>query len=84
MGQPVARALLREGTHGVVVDLPRQLRLRQRVTQGPGSRAASVVMAFKRSERPEESAGGEQQVAGHADPQVLTIPRGRKPSVQLG
>jgi post-segregation antitoxin (ccd killing protein) len=29
------------------VELPRQLRLRQRVTKGPGSRAAGVAMAFK-------------------------------------
>ena len=29
------------------MELPRQLRLRQRVTKGPGSRAAGVAMAFK-------------------------------------
>jgi hypothetical protein len=29
------------------VELPGQLRLRQRVTKGPGSRAAGVAMAFK-------------------------------------
>jgi hypothetical protein len=29
------------------VELPRQLRLRQRVTKGPGSRAAGVATAFK-------------------------------------
>jgi hypothetical protein len=29
------------------VELPRQLRLRQRVTKGFGSRAAGVAMAFK-------------------------------------
>ncbi|QDE68518.1 hypothetical protein BHS09_16835 [Myxococcus xanthus] len=45
-GRELGRALLREGPHGVVVELPRQLRLRQRVTKGPGSRAAGVVMAF--------------------------------------
>jgi hypothetical protein len=32
------------------VELPRQLRLRQRVTSGPGSLAAGVAMAFKLSE----------------------------------
>jgi hypothetical protein len=89
------------------VELPRQLRLRQRVTKGPGSRAAGVAIAFikliesaqtrwravnaphlvalvragavfkngKLIERPDESAGGGQQVARHADPQVLTIPQ---------
>ena len=46
-GRELGRALLREGPHGVVVELPRQLRLRQRVTKGPGSRAAGVAMAFK-------------------------------------
>ena len=46
-GSDLGRALLREGPHGVVVELPRQLRLRQRVTKGPGSRAAGVAMAFK-------------------------------------
>jgi len=46
-GRDLGCALLREGPHGVVVELPRQLRLRQRVTKGPGSRAAGVVMAFK-------------------------------------
>ena len=46
-GRDLGRALLREGPHGVVVELPRQLRLRQRVTKGPGSRAAGVAMAFK-------------------------------------
>src|SRR5947208_14056901 len=49
-GRDLGRALLREGPHGVVVELPRQLRLRQRVTKGPGSRAAGVAMAFKRIE----------------------------------
>ena len=80
--------------HGVVVELPRQLRLRQRVTKGPGSRAADVAMAFKLIEsaqtrcravnaphlvalvraaavfkngklieRPDESEGGDKQVA---------------------
>ena len=46
-GRDLGLALLREGPHGVVVELPRQLRLRQRVTKGPGSRAAGVAMAFK-------------------------------------
>jgi hypothetical protein len=46
-GCDLGRALLREGPHGGVVELPRQLRLRQRVTKGPGSRAAGVAMAFK-------------------------------------
>jgi hypothetical protein len=46
-GCDLGPALLREGPHGVVVELPRQLRLRQRVTKGPGSRAAGVAMAFK-------------------------------------
>jgi len=46
-GRDLGRVLLREGPHGVVVELPRQLRLRQRVTKGPGSRAAGVAMAFK-------------------------------------
>jgi hypothetical protein len=46
-GRNLGRALVREGPHGVVVELPRQLRLRQRVTKGPGSRAAGVAMAFK-------------------------------------
>jgi hypothetical protein len=40
----------REEPHGVVVERPRQLRLRQRVTKGPGSRVAGVAMAFKRIE----------------------------------
>jgi transposase-like protein len=31
------------------------VRLRQRVTKGPGSRAAGVAMAFKLIERPDES-----------------------------
>jgi putative transposase len=74
------------------------VRLRQRVTKGPGSRAAGVAMAFKLIEstqarwravnaphlvalvragarfekrilieRPDESEGGDQQVAWHAD-----------------
>jgi len=29
------------------VELPRHLTLRQRITKGPGSRAAGVAMAFK-------------------------------------
>ena len=80
------------------------VRLRTRVTKGPGSRAAGIAMAFKLIEsaqarwravnaphlialvragavfemgklieRPDES-GGDQQVACHVDPQVLTIP----------
>jgi hypothetical protein len=32
------------------MEFPRQLRLRQRVTKGPGSRAAGVAMAFKLNE----------------------------------
>ena len=39
------------------------VRLRQRVTKGPGSRAAGVAMAFKLIERRDESEGGDQQVA---------------------
>src|SRR5258708_18035394 len=39
-GRDLGRALLREGPHGVVVELPRQLRLCQRVTKAPRSRAA--------------------------------------------
>jgi hypothetical protein len=31
--------------------------------KGPGSRAAGVAMAFKLIERPDESEGGDQQVA---------------------
>ena len=49
-GRDLGRALLRDGPHGVVVELPRQLRLRQRVTKGPGFRAAGVAMAFKLTE----------------------------------
>jgi len=41
------------------MDLPRQLRLRQRVTKGPGSSAAGVEMVFNLI----ESEGGDQQVA---------------------
>jgi len=41
-GRDLGRALLREGPHGVVVELPRQLMLRQRVTKAPGSRAAGA------------------------------------------
>jgi len=39
------------------------VRLRQRVTKGPGSRAAGVAMALGLIERPDESEGGDQQVA---------------------
>jgi hypothetical protein len=46
-GCDLGPALLREGPHGVVVELPRQLRRRQRVTKGPGSRAAGIAMPFK-------------------------------------
>jgi len=80
------------------------VRLRQRLTKDPGSRAAGAAMAFQahrvrstplaRRERPHlvapvrtgakfdngklierrDESGGDQQVALHADPQVLTIP----------
>src|SRR5207245_1677661 len=94
LGRDLGCALLREGPHGVVVERPRQLRVCQRATRGPGSRAASVAMAFKLIEsaqtrwravnaphlvalvragalfkngklieRPDESEGGDQQVA---------------------
>jgi hypothetical protein len=38
-------------------------------------RAGAVFKNGKLIERPDESAGGGQQVARHADPQVLTIPQ---------
>ena len=38
------------------------VRLRQRVTKGPGSRPAGVAMVFKLIERPDESEGGDHQV----------------------
>src|SRR5260221_13928733 len=38
-------------------------------------RAGAVFKNGKLFERPDGSEGGDQQVAGHPDPQVLTIPR---------
>jgi hypothetical protein len=93
-GRDLGRALLREGPHGPVVELPRQLRLRQRVTRAPARWPPVLAMAFKLIEsaqtrrrtinaphlvalvragavfkngklieRPDESEGGDQQVA---------------------
>jgi len=39
-------------------------------------RAGAVFKNGKLIERPDESEGGDPQVARHADPQVLTIPHG--------
>jgi hypothetical protein len=52
----VSAALLREGPHGIVVELPRQLRLRQLVAKGPGFRAVGVAMAFKPTESAQTNA----------------------------
>jgi len=105
-GRDLGRALFRGDLTALSWKFLTQLMLRRRVTNGPGSRAASVAMAFtliesaqtrwqavnaphlvapdraaryssKLVERPDGSERGDQQLAGHTVPQVVTVPPAR-------